>query len=259
MIKNKQLKVQSFAFLFVLALLSGCNTREETPLTKDGKHYFVIDSTIKSSPVLEKIIAPYREQIQAKMSRVIGYSDVDLPKGRPESPLTNFVADIVLTKGIELAKEKDLPVPVMSVVNTKGLRSPIKKGPVTVESVYRVMPFENKLVILELNGGVMTKLFEHMAEFGGESMAGAEYGIKDGKPVEIKVGGKKFNPDKMYVVIVPDYIANGGDRYFMLKDADKRYDTGILIRDVIIDGIEELNSRNEHIESKLDKRVYYVN
>ena len=258
MILNRIPGIQRVTFLFILTLLAACNPPSETPLTKDGKHYIVIDSTIRSSEALEKIIEPYREQIQKKMNRVIGYSDVDLLKGRPESPLTNFVSDIVLKRGKELAGEKDLPVPVMSVVNTKGLRSPIKKGEITVESIFRLMPFENKLVILKLSGEVTQRLFEHMAEFGGESMSGAVFGIKDDKPVNIRIGGKPFDVKRSYFVIVPDYIANGGDRYYMLKDAVERYDTGVLIRDAIITGIEELNKQNKHIDSKPDKRVYYV-
>ena len=247
-----------YLLFFASLLFSSCNTSVQ-PVTKDGKHYIRIDSTIGFSQELEKTIEPYREQIKAKMERVIGYSDTDLLKGRPESLLTNFVGDIILHEGILIAKDRKLPVPVMSVVNTKGLRSPIKKGPVTIESIYRLMPFENKLVIMVLNGKEMQKLFDHMADFGGEAMGGATFGIKDGKPVNIKIGGKPFSPSKNYTIVVPDYISHGGDRYYMLKDIDDRYDTGVLIRNAIINGIEELTKQNKHITSTLDKRVYHVN
>ncbi len=256
---NKYLPYQKLLlFLFASLLLVSCNTNVP-PITKDGKHYIRIDSTIGFSQELEKAIEPYRKQIKAKMGRVIGYSDIDLLKGRPESYLTNFVGDIILHEGILIAKDRKLPVPVMSVINTKGLRFPIKKGPVTVESIYRLMPFENKLVIMVLNGEEMQKLFDHMADFGGESLAGATFGIKDDKPVNIRIADRPFKPSKKYTIIVPDYISHGGERYYMLKDVKERYDTGVLIREAIIHGIEELTKENKHITSTLDKRVYHVN
>ncbi len=247
-----------FFFFFTTLLLAGCISGNQ-PITKRGKHYIRIDSTIGFSDKLEATIKPYREKIKSKMGKVIGYSDIDMPKGRPESYLTNFVSDIILQEGIKTAKENKLPIPVMSIINTKGLRSPIKKGAVTVESIYRLMPFENKMVILRLNGRDMEKLFDHMAEFGGEGMSGASFGIKDKKAVNIKIDGKPFNPKNTYTIVVPDYISHGGDRYYMLKGIDDRYDTDILIRDAIIDGIEERTKQNKHITSTLDKRVYHVN
>lgn len=255
---NRNIWIRNILLLFLsLMPLGGCRQQSQ-PITKDGRHYIRIDSTIGFSAKIEKTITPYREKIQKQMNRVIGYSDANLTKGRPESLLTNFVGDIILNQGIKIAKEKKLPVPVMSVVNTKGLRSPIKKGNITVESIYRLMPFENKLVIMNLNGKEMQQLFDHMADFGGEAMAGATFGIKDGKPVNIKIDGKPFRKNKTYTIVVPDYISHGGDRYYMLKNVKESFDTEVLIRDAIIRGIEELTGQKKHITSTLDKRVYHV-
>jgi len=238
---NQNFWLRKVFLIFLSSLLFISCNQQVPPITKDGKHYIRIDSTIGFSAELEKTIKPYRDKIEKKMNRVIGYSDEDLLKGRPESLLTNFVGDIILKQGKEIAKEKNLPVPVMSVVNTKGLRSPIKK------------------VIMRLNGKEMQELFNHMADFGGEAMAGATFGIKDDKPVNIKIGGKPFRKNKTYTIVVPDYISHGGDRYYMLKDVKERYDTEVLIRDAIIRGIEEQTRQNKHITSTLDKRVYHVN
>jgi 2',3'-cyclic-nucleotide 2'-phosphodiesterase (5'-nucleotidase family) len=255
---NRNARIKNILLLFLsLLAFAGCR-HQNKPITSDGNHYIRIDSTIGFSAQIEKTITPYREKIQKQMNRVIGYSDTDLTKGRPESLLTNFAGDIILKQGIKIAKEKGLPVPVMSVVNTKGLRSPIKKGPITVENIFRLMPFENKLVIMKLNGKEMQQLFDHMADFGGEAMSGATFGIKDDKPVNIKIGGKPFRKNRTYTIVVPDYISHGGDRYYMLKNVKERYDTEVLIRDAIIRGIEELTTQNKHITSTLDKRVYHV-
>ena len=241
-----------------LLILVSCNT-VPPPVTTDGKHYITIDSTIGLSELTESIIKPYRDSIEKEMNLVIGYSDLDMNKGRPESLLTNFVADILLSKGIEIAQERNCPSPILSIINVKGLRSPIKKGSITVSSIFRVMPFENKLVILTLSGQQIKTLFEHMADMGGEGLSGASFGIKDDKPVNIKINGKPLNSKKTYTIVTADYLANGGDNYSLLPTIEERYPTEIKIRDVIISSIKNLTKDGKQINSTPDKRIYYVN
>ncbi len=256
---NRKSKYKIISVLFIsLIFIVSCNTIPP-PITTGGKHYITIDSTISLSEQTESIIKPYRNSIEKEMNLVIGYSDLDMNKGRPESLLTNFVADILLAKGIEIAQERNFPTPVLSVINVKGLRSPIKKGSITVSNIFRVMPFENKLIILTLTGQQINSLLEHISDMGGEGLSGASFGIKDDKPVNIKIQGKSLNSKNLYTIVTADYLANGGDNYAMLPTIKDRYPTEIKIRDVIISSIKNLTKDNKHINSTLDKRIYYVN
>ncbi len=256
---NRTIRYKLITGLYVsLLVLFSCNI-EPPPITTDGKHYITIDSTIGFSENADSIIEPYRNSIEEKMNLVIGYSDMDMNKGRPESYLTNFVADMILAKGVEIAQERDFPFPVISVINVKGLRSPINMGSITVSSIFRVMPFENKLVLLTLSGQQVKTLFEHMADMGGEGVSGASFGIKDDKPVNIKINGKPLNSKKSYTLVTADYLANGGDNYSLLSTIEERYPTEIKIRDVIISSIKNLTKDGKHVNSALDKRTYYAN
>ena len=55
-----------------------------------------VDKTITADPQLEARIAPYREQVTAKMEEIIGNAPVALGKADYQSPLGNFVVDLML-------------------------------------------------------------------------------------------------------------------------------------------------------------------
>ncbi len=243
---------------FLLIFFISCNNSAPS-ITPRGKHYITTDSTINRSEATESIIKPYRDSIEKKMNLIIGYSDLDMNKGRPESYLTNFVADLMLAEGIDVAHKRNFPIPDISVINVKGLRSPIKQGDITVSNIFRVMPFENKLVILTLTGKQIYELFAHIVEMGGEGISGASFGIKSNKPVNIKINNEPLNRDRTYTIVTADYLANGGDNYSLLPTIKYRYPTEIKIRDLIINRIKKLTKEGKHINSTLEKRIYYAN
>lgn len=243
---------------FLLIFFISCNSSAPS-LTTNEKHYITIDSTINRSKTTELIIEPYRNSIEKKMNLIIGYSEQDMNKGRPESLLTNLITDMMLAEGIDAAHKRNFTTPDISVINAKGLRSPIKQGAITVSNIFRVMPFENKLIILTLSGQQIVELFTHMAGMGGEGLSGASFGIKNNKPINIKINNKPLNLDKTYTIVTADYLANGGDNYSLLPTIKDRYPTEIKIRNLIIKWIKKLTEEGKHINSTLEKRIYYAN
>mgnify|MGYP000968149922 CR=1 FL=1 len=87
------------------------------------------------------IIAPYQKAIEQEMNEVLTYTKYDLEKGRPQSTLGNFVTDLCLNYADAH----------MCVMNNGGLRTTINKGNITRGKLYELMPFENELVLLELD------------------------------------------------------------------------------------------------------------
>ena len=78
------------------------------------------------------------------MNEVLTYSKINLTKKGSESLLGNFVTDLCLE---QFSDQADI-----CIMNNGGLRFPLPKGEVTIGDIYKLMPFENKLVVLELNG-----------------------------------------------------------------------------------------------------------
>ena len=193
-----------------------------------------VDSTILA------IINPYQVKIEDQMNEVLTYTKNDLEKGKPQSTIGNFVTDLCLNYA-------DAHICVM---NNGGLRTTISKGEITRGKLYELMPFENELVVLELNKDDYIGLINYIGSRGGEPFSGITIAInKDGKilsyswPVNFEKGGKVR-------VLTSDYLANGGDEmsFFHGKEQQK---VGLKLRDAIIDYC----SKTDTIDVQLDNRI----
>ena len=113
-----------------------------------------------------QILTPYQLAVDSIMSPVLGESDVQLWPGRPESPLSNFVADVLLDASARVGKKADI-----GLCNIGGLRSSLPKGAITYGDVLAACPFDSKMVILTLKGDVLIRLMEQIASVGGEGVS----------------------------------------------------------------------------------------
>ena len=93
----------------------------------------------------------------------------------------------------------------------------IAAGEVTRGKMYELMPFENRMVFLDLNGKEVFRLIKHMTTRGGWPIsASLRYEIFEDEPTNIKIHGDDLEEEKMYKIVLPDYIANGGDNLCLL-------------------------------------------
>ena len=65
------------------------------------------------------------------------------------------------------------------------------------------------------------------------------------------MGGRPLDPAARYRVVMPDFLAEGGDGYTMLTGLDDRVVTGRLISDMVM---EAFRSRQE-VSSTTDGRI----
>lgn len=192
------------------------------------------------------------------MNRVISVSEFDMEKGRPESLLTNFLGDLLLNEGKHEARAQGFDfVPSVSYYNYGGIRTPIPKGEITVGKVFELMPFENEMVFLELDGDKMQAFLNYIAAHGGDSVGGVRFVISNDKAIKIKIGGQDFDPQKSYWLVTNDYVAAGGDGLAVLRDRKNFINSDKKIRDVIIANLEEHHKKNEKLTAKLDGRMRY--
>ena len=197
-----------------------------------------VDSTVLA------IINPYQNGIESQMSEVLCVSEMEMKKGRPESLLGNFVTDLCLNYA-------DAHVCVM---NTGGLRSTLPKGNVTRGDIYTLMPFENELVVLELDIESFKGLVDYITKRGGEPFSGMKLKASSkGYDIEEVFRMQEnfdFNKGDKIRVITSDYLANGGDKMWFFKDKEQ-IKVGVKLRDAIIDHC----SKSDTISSELDNRL----
>ncbi|GLR17210.1 hypothetical protein GCM10007940_18250 [Portibacter lacus] len=204
--------------------------------TADAKYERIeIGKDKQQNQEMAKLIDPYKSQLDAKMNIVIGELDVELVKERVESSIGNWFTDIMLDEANRISTTKV----DFAVQNYGGVRSnSIAKGPITVRTVYEVMPFENMLVAVDLSGKDVLKLFDMIAEYGGWPISrGVKFDIKEGKAINVKIDGKDVDLDKTYRIALNDYVAEGGDNTSVFANAPI-YEYNLLVRDAIINHIK---------------------
>ena len=245
------LKKYIFISLLVLPLVS-CSHKVWT-ITHATSTKIVIDSTTEAlaDKNYEIYLQPIKQKVEAQMNVVIGQAAVTMKGHGPESLLSNFSADVYReTASKYLGKEVDL-----AVVNLGGLRTIVPAGNITIGKVFELMPFENELVIVWLKGDKLNGLLQYFAGMGGEGVSGLHMEISNGKAVNILVNGKPIDPEKLYSISTNDYLAGGNDHMIQLAQNVKRVNTGIKVRDMLLDYIKNETKKGNKIQSKLDGRI----
>ena len=197
------------------------------------------DVSAESDSASLSIIAPYKAGIDSIMNEVLCISKIDMTKGKPESLLGNFVTDLCLQQYSDIAD--------ICVMNNGGLRSSLTKGKITRGDIYTLMPFENKLVILELDKKSYLELLQYIIKRGGEPFSGIKIRVDENGTILNQSLDLSNNKVK---VLTSDYLANGGDKMSFFNEKKQEL-VGIKVRDAIINHC----LANDTVVSKLDNRL----
>lgn len=200
---------------------------------------------------VDSLLQPYRAVVDSMMSPVLGVSTLQMKSGRPESLLSNWVADVLRETSVRYGRKAD-----MGLCNMGGLRSALPKGNVTKGDILAVAPFENLFCVLSMRGTDLLTLMEQIASVGGEGVSGVRLEITpDGKLLRASVGGKPVNPEKIYTVATLDYLAEGNDKMEALRNAVSRQNTTLPVRDVLMEYITEQNKQGKKLTARLEGRI----
>lgn len=218
----------------------------------------LMDSTYNSpkEPVVKGIIDFYKPKMDSLMQGVVGYAAVEMRSSRPESLLSNFAVDALLEFAQKYSKKKV----DFSLTNFGGIRAVLPAGPVRRYDIYSIFPFENYVVILDLSGASVRKLFDSFAKNRVEAMSyNVQLEIKGGVLISALIDGAQIDDSKIYRIATIDFLMGGGDNVVALKESVAVEETGMLIRDAIFYRIADLKSKGQKITSTLTKRVKLEN
>ncbi len=208
---------------------SGCETKglshiildfdDETGKLKDIKVKYVELNTalIKPDQDIQKFVETKRAPgVDTPIGKAA--EDIRLRSNKDDeldSPLGNLFADIIRSH----ANEADF-----ALHNTGGVRVDIIKGDITKRDIISAFPFPNKVMLVRVNGAFIKKLiakslYEKRSLFQFSNNVKVEFRWKHNRPevISVKVNGQEIDKDKMYLVAVNDYIANGGSEGYMFK------------------------------------------
>lgn len=66
-----------------------------------------------------------------------------------------------------------------------------------------------------------------------------------GRVINVRVNGERISPSKTYTVATNDFLAAGGDGYETFMNAKLVADTGIMLRDVMVDYVLQQGTLQE--------------
>ncbi len=219
-------------------------------------HVFITENLPEHQGVAD-LIADYAAELDVKMGEVIGSTSVFLDGERAtvrlkESNLGNLVADaLAAVAGADIALQ-----------NGGGVRASIQPGPITLKDAYTILPFDNRVVVIEATGDTIWKALENgvgpYPSAAGQflQVSGLKYTFDAAKPagsriVSVTVGDEPIELDKVYRVVANDFLTGGGDFYTMLAECKVVVDTKLWLRDAFTEYIKAVGSVAPQLEGRI--------
>lgn len=208
---------------------------------------------IEPDPEAAAIVADYQAQLGAELGRTVGEATTSILRGATrtvESEMGNFVADAMRTylDGVDIA-----------VTNAGGLRADIDAGPITLEEVYAVLPFNNTLVTMNLTGAQVAQVLEEGAnsQYGTVQVSGLRWSYDAAAPFGDRVtsvtlaDGTPLDPAATYRVVTNNFMAGGGDQFTTLTQGAGTVDTGINLVDAVVRYLGTNSPVDPQVEGRL--------
>ncbi len=203
-----------------------------------------------------EVLAPYKAKIDSVMMPVVGISNMDMDARRPESLLSNLVADVLRESPSRYLNE----TADIAVINIGGLRNSLNKGDITYGEIYEILPFENALCLLEMKGDVVAELMKNIVSVKGEGVSNVRLTAKkDGTIINCTIGGEPLDLKRTYKVATVNYLAEGNDGLVAFKKAQKkRCLPEATIRDIFLAYVREQARQGKGIVSAMEGRILLV-
>lgn len=241
------------------------NTRgyADITLTVDRGTKDVVDITVELDTTwvdqiqpdaeVQAIVDGYQAQLGAELGQTVGQATTPILRGATravESEMGNFVTDAMRThlEGVDIA-----------LTNAGGLRADIDAGPITLEEVYAVLPFNNTLVTMNLTGAQVRQTLEEGAnsQYGTVQVSGLTWAYDAAAAFGARVtsvtlpDGTPIDPAATYRVATNNFMATGGDRFTTLTQGTSTADTGIDLVETVVHYLQDNPTVDPQVEGRL--------
>lgn len=163
-----------------------------------------------------QIINGFKEQLDQRLGEQIGFSKKGLKQDSKE--MVRWIAGSM----------REVLGTDAAVLNKKGLRQDLPAGPITLGTIYSVLPFENSLVIAKVKGADLAKQLANPEALVSGFTAAGKNKFKDSK-------GKPLDPKREYTVATVEYLYFGGDGFEFEKLDGEPTETGMAWQTPVID------------------------
>lgn len=244
--------VQAYAFGKYLGYLKVDFDEKGNVVTSHGNP-ILLNSSIPEDPSIKAEINEWRIKLDNYSTKALGKTIVYLDGSTQscrfkECNMGNLICDAMINNNLRHSDEMFWNHVSMCILNGGGIRSPIDEknnGTITWENLAAVLPFGGTFDLVQLKGSTLKKAFEHSVHRYGQStgeflQVGGIHVVYDlsrrsgDRVVQLDVLCTKcrvpsYEPlkmDEVYKVILPSFLASGGDGFQMIKDELLRHDSG---------------------------------
>ncbi len=228
--------------------------RESYHLTTIQGAQVQIDSGFKTVDSINQFVAPFRDRINQVVDSTLAYAPeaLVLNDGTRNTSIGNLMADIVLAETAPIFKKQTGNDLDFVVLNRGGIRAIISAGPVNARNAYEVMPFENFISVVELDGAAIRQLITFLSESSkAHPIAGMQIVLdKNNKLESVTINGSPFDENRNYFVATSDYLVMGGPSIGFFNETVSVTDTGYLIRNAIIDHFKKVDTLTARVDNR---------
>tara|TARA_B100000029_G_C17427279_1_gene906563 strand:- start:360 stop:1109 length:750 start_codon:yes stop_codon:yes gene_type:complete len=213
-----------------------------------------INNEVESNKTIEDFIVPYKKKVDIQMDSILAYSPVTYDKkdGLLNTAIGNMMADVALKLSNPIYNKRTNKNIDFVLLNYGGIRSMISKGEITIRTAYNLMPFENNMVVCELDGKAVGELIDYLTLnklahpiSGMNIVLDSNYNLLDAK-----INNQEINNNEIYSVATTDYLLNGGDRMDFFKKSKKNVILDYKLRNILIDYFKQIDTLDFQIDNR---------
>lgn len=248
------IKTQHFVIFITFVLCISCQQKDPKLQKIYGKEIALVDS-IPEIDSINEFITPYRTHIKDVLDEALAYAPKTLQKsnGKLNTPIGNLLADLTYEVSNPIFEKRTGEKIDFVLLNYGGIRSIISEGVVSRRTAYQVMPFENRVLILEISGEKLIELLDYLAKSKKAHPISKQLELQlnpQEKIANATISQKPIDVSKSYHIATTDFLANGGDHMDFFKNPISTTDIDYLLRNEIIDYF----IKNDTIKASVDQR-----
>ena len=239
--------------IIITTLLFSCAEKPKNP-TKIQASQIAITNVLSSNDTITNFVTPYRNRINKVLDSTLAYVAKDLVKddGDRNTSAGNFLADAVFAQANPIFASRTNNNIDFVVLNHGGIRAIVSKGNVNARTAYQIMPFENNIVIVEMNGSSVKDMLSFLAKSGRpHPVANTKLVLdKNGNYLKTEINGTTFDKNRTYYVATNDYLVQGGDDMGFFKNRTSITNLDYLVRNAIIDYFKKVDTITTTVDDR---------
>ena len=224
-------------------------------------------------PVVDSFVKEHQDVVDTAYNGLFATAEVNLNGEREpgvrteETNLGDFAADAYRYAAQQYFGEE--VVIDGAIQNGGGVRASIPAGPISMNTLYTVFPFGNSISVVKVTGAQLLEALEASCSacpsaLGGfPQVSGIVFTVDTAVPyaegiqypdstyfapavpgsrVTIeKVGDRDFSLTDSYYIAVNNFMADGGDTYYVFTQAEEVIDTGVIDAEALISYVDSID------------------